>query len=312
MSTRGDRARAIRNRGLWFALRAGQRLGVDLTPHHFYSNTPDLRVLRASDHWRTPRSMTGVRGADTAEQAAVLKGWVCPEISEYLRAHDVHGDACAENGAVGYGRTEADLLYAFAAARRPARVVQVGSGVSTAVLLRSKHEHGLDTDIVCVDPYPTAFLRYAARRGLITLIEQPAQVVALETFTALGDGDLLFIDSTHTVKVGSEVNRLLLEVVPALPAGVSVHVHDVYFPFDHAPTVLDGDLFFWNESVLLHALLVDNARLSIEVSMSMLHHDDPTALARVFPRYRPCATPDGLAAADAEGDFPSAIYLRTG
>ncbi|MDP9092614.1 MAG: class I SAM-dependent methyltransferase [Actinomycetota bacterium] len=303
--------RTARNRGLWYALRGGQRLGLDLTPHHFYSNSPDLRSLRRSTYWRRPRTMTGVKGAALTDQAQQLAKWVPPPLSEEIAAQDLHGDACVENGAVGYGRIEADLLYAFLATNNPARMIQIGSGVSTAVALKAKVRHGLATEITCVDPYPTEYLRTAANRGDIVLLPEPAQTVPLETFTELRAGDLLFIDSTHTVKVGSEVNLLVLDVLPSLTAGVFVHFHDIYLPYDYGRDVLDGELFFWNESVLLHAFLIGNERASIRVSCSMLHHGAPEYLCQAFPRYSPQRMTDGMPdPREAGGDYPSALYFQ--
>jgi len=97
-------------------------------------------------------------------------------------------------------------------------------------------------------------------------------------------GDLLFIDSTHTVKVGSEVNILILEVLPQLSPGCYAHFHDIYFPYDY-PCALFKIPFFWNESVLLQAFLTGNARYSIAASLSMLHHAKPQALQMLLPNY---------------------------
>lgn len=303
--------RRIRNRGLWRLLLAGQSVGLDILPHHFYSNVPDIRALRNSDHWRGPRTLTGVRGADLAEQEEWLTALVSGEIRDALAAREVHRLACAENGAVGYGRIEADLLFAFVAAQRPGRVVQVGSGVSSSVVLQAKRAFGLATELVCIDPFPTEFLCAAANRGEIELLAEPAQTVPLELFTSLAVGDLLFVDSTHTVKPGSEVNRLVLEILPQLAPGVFVHFHDICFPYDHLPDVLNGELFFWNETVLLHAYLVGNDRMTLRLSASMLHHGRPAALRAAFPRYEPLPMTDGMVHGPQEpGDFPSSAYLQ--
>jgi len=255
--------------------------------------------------------MTGVRGADLSEQAGWLAKWVGEGIRETLASSEVHRLACVQNGAVGYGRIESDLLFAFIASQRPARVVQVGSGVSSSVILQAKRAFGLTTEVVCIDPFPTKFLTAAAHRAEIKLLSEPAQTVPLEVFTDLTAGDLLFIDSTHTVKPGSEVNRLILEILPQLASGVFVHFHDICFPYDHGRDVLNGDLFFWNESALLHAFLVGNDRMALRLSASMLHHGRPAALRAAFPRYEPQHMSDGMIGNRREpGDFPSSAYLQ--
>jgi hypothetical protein len=162
---------------------------------------------------------------------------------------------------------------------------------------------------VAVDPYPTPFLRRAAQEGRIRLVAEPAQAVAMDELLALPEGGLFFVDSTHTVQPGGEVNRIILEVLPRLPAGTHVHFHDIYFPYDYSTGVLH-ELFFHAESTLLHALLVHNARLSITASLSMLHHGRPADLQRYLPRYEPRPCTLGIAAPGAPGHFPSSTYLR--
>lgn len=89
-----------------------------------------------------------------------------------------------------------------------------------------------------------------------------------------------------------------------------MHVHDIVFPYDHGPGVLEEDLFFWGESVLLQAFLTGNAHCQLEVSLSMLHHRAPDVLQELLPGYRPLAMRGGLRADSAVGDFPSATFLR--
>jgi len=163
-----------------------------------------------------------------------------------------------------------------------------------------------EIEIVAIDPYPTEFLRTAP----ITLIEQAAQDVPLERLTDLAEGDLLFIDSTHTVRADSEVNRLVLEVLPRLQPGVFVHFHDIYFPYDYQRSTLDEALFFWAESTLVHAFLIGNERYGIAAALSMLHYGVPDELAKLLPGYRPQGNSDGLRA--GKGHFPSSLYLLAG
>ena len=119
---------------------------------------------------------------------------------------------------------------------------------------------------------------------------------------------MLFVDSTHTVKPGSEVNRIILEVLPRLQAGALVHFHDITFPYDYPPDILDRTLFFWNESALLLALLTGNSSLSVLFAMSMLHDSAPRTVSNRLPHYRPMAMDKGLRSRD--GHYPTSIYLR--
>ena len=291
------------------AFRIGQSFGIDVLPRHFYSAVPDVRDLRRTSHWREPRSMVGVQGTETAGQLAFVASCCTPDIVERLRRNDVHAHAIAENGEGGYGPTEADFLYAVIRARRPGRVVQVGAGVSTAIILMASRDGGFPIDLVCVDPYPTDYLRRAQADGRVRLIARKAQEVELSQLTDLGENGMLFVDSTHTVKVGSEVNRIVLEVLPRLARGTLVHFHDIYFPYDYSPDVLRSTLF-WTESTLLHAFLVGNARYTLRTSMSMLHYAAPDRLKAYLPHYTPAPHEHGLQPSRVMGHFPSAAYLE--
>lgn len=289
-----------------FAL--GQGLGVNILPRHFYSQIPDLAAMKHDRSWRAPMSMAGVAGADIAGQVAFLEH--CAPASA-APGRDIHAEAIASNGSDGgYGPIEAAFLYAFVRTWKPARVVQVGCGVSTAVILAAGADAGYRPEVVCIDPYPTGYLSRESAAGRIRLEATPAQTADLALLTDLKAGDLLFIDSTHAVKPGSEVNRIVLEVLPRLAAGVFVHFHDIYFPYDYPRRLLTEDLFFHSESTLVHAYLAGNPRCRIEAALSMLHYAAPQALAGRFSQYRPQANDDGLAGSDGL-HFPSALWLRT-
>lgn len=105
--------------------------------------------------------------------------------------------------------------------RAPRRIIQVGAGASTWVALRAAQDTGDDVDITCVDPFPTDYLERLRARGLINLRDVPVQALASSELASLGPGDLLFVDSTHTVSPGSDVNFLILEILPRLAKGCS-------------------------------------------------------------------------------------------
>jgi hypothetical protein len=126
-----------------------------------------------------------------------------------------------------FPRLDAAAAYAMVRTLRPRRIVEVGSGHSTRFMARAVADGGLDTRITAIDPAPRATLS-----GLdIEWISSPVQRVA--AFPPLAAGDILFIDSSHQVKPGSDVEFLLKAVLPMLPAGVRVHFHDIFLPDDY-------------------------------------------------------------------------------
>ena len=288
---------------------AGQRFGVDILPRHFYSGIPDLRELRRNEDWRVAHSMYGIGGIDVDAQLEFIGNCAREPMMSVLGRGGVYEEACRRNGAVGYGPIEAQFLFCFAGRQKPQKVIQIGAGASTAVMLHAFEVVGHRAEIICIDPFPTAYLKSAAVEKQITLIEKPCQAVEISLYESLGEGDLLFIDSTHTVKPGSEVNLLILEVLQRLRTGCHVHFHDIYFPYDYSSSTLNS-IFFWNETALLLAFLTGNPRFTISASMSMLHHARPHELKKMFPDYMPMPMEHGLQTSESTGHFPSATYLR--
>lgn len=286
-----------------------QRAGINFLPAHFYSCVPDLDDLARRTDWRKPRSMYGIVHRDIDAQLELLGEWLAPH-REHLGRHFVHAEAIVGGGDDGgYGEIEAEILFAFIAANKPGRIIQIGCGVSTAVMVMAAEAGGYKPEIVCVEPYPSPYLKQAEGKGAIRLVAQPAQLVDYRQLAALEAGDFLFIDSTHAVKPGSEVNYLIHEVLPRLCNGVWVHFHDIYFPYDYTRDALGNDLFFPQESTLLYAFLAGNERYRLEVCLSMIHYAAADRLRRLVPRYQPNDQTDGLAGNKGK-HFPSSAWLR--
>ncbi|UYV11315.1 MAG: class I SAM-dependent methyltransferase [Phycisphaera sp.] len=284
-----------------------QRFGVTVLPNHFYSEIPDFNELARTTGWRKPMSMHGIDSAAEATQLATLASW----IAAGKAAGDVvgvHDRACEANGEGGFGPMEAQALYAFVAREKPAKIVQVGCGVSTAIILEAARDVGYKPELVCVEPYPTDVLKRFASEGKLTLHSAKAQDVPSDELAAMADGGFLFVDSTHTLRPGSEVIVLVSEILPRLSAGTWAHFHDIYFPYDYGPALLDEGVFQFRENTLLYSYLVDNARWRIEVCMSMLHHMQREGLAGTLTGYEPMPMTEGLRA--GEGHFPASIYIR--
>ena len=305
----GRSLKTLAKRGWHRSFRLLQRVGINLLPEHFYSAVPNLGDLERRSDWRKPRSMHGILQRDVDAQVALLGTWLSPH-ADVLRSRSVHREAFMGGGADGgYGEIEAEVLFGFVATNMPRRITQVGCGVSTAICLSAAARAGYKPDIVCYEPYPSAYLRESARKGSIRLVAEFAQTVDYDVIADLDDGDLLFIDSTHAVKPGSEVNYLIHEVLPRLKPGVWVHFHDIYFPYDYTRDTLDGDMLFPQESSLLYAFLSGNGLFRVEASLSMIHYARPDALRALIPKYEPGSQVDGLRAGGGR-HFPSAAWLR--
>jgi hypothetical protein len=149
---------------------------------------------------------------------------------------------------------------------RPKRIVEVGSGFSSCVAMDVNDrvfEAGIE--IAVIDPYPNRLLRllppHDSYRGAIRKL--PVQAAPIEWFEALEENDILFIDSSHVVKTGSDVNDYMFRILPRLRAGVCVHIHDIPYPFEYPPEWIVKDNRSWNEAYLLRAFLQYNRSFQI-------------------------------------------------
>lgn len=166
-----------------------------------------------------------------------------------------------------YGHYDAIMLYGMLREARPRRIIEVGSGFSSAAMLDlndgvlggAAHFTFIDPDMTRLRP-----LLRDEDHMRCSLIEQRVQEVPLETFAALRENDVLFIDSSHVSKIGSDVNRLYFQVLPALAPGVLIHIHDVSGNLEYPREWLDAGRA-WNEQYLLRAFLMNNSAYRIEL-----------------------------------------------
>lgn len=147
---------------------------------------------------------------------------------------------------------------------RPKSVVEVGSGHSSAVMLDSH-----DAAYTFIDPEPERLRSLLLPGDSPTIIEGLVQDVPLELFESLGRGDILFVDSSHISKMGSDVNHVYFEILPRLEPGVWVHFHDIFYPFEYPRWWIESG-WLRNEAYLLRAFLTDNPRWQIRLFSSYL------------------------------------------
>ena len=157
----------------------------------------------------------------------------------------------------------------------------MGSGFSSLVAAEAISKN-TDSALICIEPFPADFLRQGFP-GLQSLIEKKVEDIDLEFFSQLDSGDILFIDSSHTVKIGGDVNFLFLEVLPRLRPGVIVHVHDICLPFDYRRDWVMGEFRFWTEQYLLQAFLSFNSDYEVLLANHYLAHYYLEDLKRTFP-----------------------------
>ena len=252
---------------------------------HFYSPVPGgadrVAALAALD--RYPKSLPGI-DLNIEGQMALLE-----RLRHWYGGLPFWDDADARlryHFANSFYKYADGIIYACLLQElRPNRVVEVGCGWSSALLLDINEQRlGGDTDITFVEPFPEV-LRQVTRPGDLDgrLRQAPLQSMPLDLFTELDDGDFLFIDSTHVARSGSDVNYLFFEILPRLRRGVYVHFHDVFYPFEYpAKWLLEGRS--WNEDYLLRAFLQFNPAFEIALFATHIEHEREDWFARHMPK----------------------------
>ena len=218
-------------------------LGFDLVRRNYYSPIPDLDQLDPAI-WEKPRDLPGLE-IDFDRMLRLLDE-LRPFMSE------------APAGGSMYGGLDAALLYGIVRRYQPERVLEVGSGMSTRIAAAAiqANGHGI---IVSADPN----VETPVDAPFAEHHDWPAETIPLAEFQKLKAGDILFVDTTHTVKIGSEVNRLILQVLTRLNQGVFVHFHDIFTPWEYPRYVPERQRGFWAEQYLLEAFLTENPRFEV-------------------------------------------------
>ncbi len=251
-------------------------------PGHYHSPLPDrARALALRETEAPPDHLPGIdtRLAGQLDLLQELRGYAAdmPFGLEPRAGSRYHLDC----GWFAHG--DGIALYSLLRHFRPRRYLEIGSGWSSACALDTADAH-LDGDVefTFVDPNPERLRSLLRPDDKVQVIDTPALSLDWSLFSHLEAGDVLFIDSSHVVKYGSEVNQLFLEILPSLPAGVHVHVHDIFWPFGY-PTAWVRRGWAWNEAYLLRGWLCDNRRAEITWFNSYLAHAARDEVAAALP-----------------------------
>jgi hypothetical protein len=165
---------------------------------------------------------------------------------------------------------------------QPRKVVEIGSGFSTAVLYDTKAELNRLSEIVLIEPYPDRLMSLLELDPSTRLIQSNVQDVPIEVFSSLRAGDLLFIDSSHVAKTNSDVLYEIFSILPNLAKGVWVHIHDTFWPFEY-PEAWIRQGRSWNELYFLRSWLAYNKKVSIQFFNHYLFSEQNKAWREQIP-----------------------------
>lgn len=242
-------------------------------PGHFYSPINDSDFLRSREDriWK-PEFIEGIE-IHEKEQLDLFKSFTKyyaelpfkstkqPNLRYYF-----------ENNMYGVG--SGILLYFMIRTLKPNKIIEIGSGFSSALMMDVNNiffENKIE--LTFIEPYPERLYSLMSEQDKVNneIIPKLVQDVGLEKFKELGSNDILFIDSSHVVKAGSDVQHILFKILPTLNIGVYIHFHDIFYPFQYPKSWLIDCKWNWNEEYFVRAFLMYNSQFQIALSSRYLH-----------------------------------------
>ena len=314
-------ARRVKDSELLFpaivrGFRALQRLGINITPNHFYWPVPDVEELEERE-WPIYSAPPGCnfRLRNQLELARHFAHTYVPELewnsqptSDSYHYNNGYFESC-----------DAEVAYCMVREWKPRRIIEIGSGFSTRAMahaLRANRDRdGVAGELITIDPSPER-LPQNGLGDVITVVTDRVQRLDIRVFESLRADDMLFMDSSHVVSVGSDVVREYLQILPRLKPGVLVHIHDIFLPSDYPRTAVLENLWFWSEQYLLQAFLSFNPEFEVLWSASAMQLSHARILDQCFPSWSssyaniPPSKRRFIPTSDGKRVWPSSFWMR--
>ena len=271
------------------AYRISYSLGFHLLRKTYYSPVPEKADLDDT-FWQRRPELVGLEMNE--EYALDLLQNVFPRyLDEFRESFPIHRSSPDQtqfyliNGS--FMAIDAHVYYIFIRHFKPNRIIEIGAGNST-ILAAEACRHNLKESsaapsLTAIEPFPSKTLRRGIP-GLSKLIQDKVQNVDLELFTSLAAGDILFIDSSHVLRSGGDVQQEYCEILPRLAPGVLVHIHDISLPKPYPRVYFETQVYF-NEQYLLQAFLCYNSRFEVIWPGNHMMLKYPEKVRTVFPEY---------------------------
>jgi hypothetical protein len=273
-----------------------EKAGYHVTPNHFFFPIPDSEAL-IDGLWEKESELVGIN-MHPKKQLQLLT-----EVFPKYRQETVFPKTATGQPAEffldneSFGAVDAEVLHMMIRHFKPRRIIEIGSGYSTLVSAKActlnKQKDNVTSELLAIEPYPNETLKHGFP-GLTELIQKPLEKIDLSLFSGLGKNDLLFIDSTHVLKIGGDVKYLYLEVLPRVAGGVLVHSHDIFFPLEYPKHWIKENHWFWTEQYLLQAFLAFNREFEVLWASQYMNRRYPKQLAQTFPSYKKEVCPASL------------------
>lgn len=279
-----------------------EKMGFHVTINHFYSPIPDTRLLQESI-WTHESDLSGI-DINTDAQLIILSTFSEKFKQEYdkIPLNKTNESIHYYYNNNSFESVDGEILYSMIRHFKPSRIIEIGSGNSTllslyAIAVNKKKEPGHTCHYTVIDPYPSDIIK----KGLLGLskveLKQVQEIPACK-FETLEENDLLFIDSSHILKIGSDVQYEFLEILPRLKKGVFIHFHDIFLPLEYPREWVLHEYRFWNEQYILQAFLSFNNSFEVIWAGSYMHKRYPELLSQAFLSY------------NKETTWPGSFWMR--
>ncbi|MFX1385146.1 MAG: class I SAM-dependent methyltransferase [Promethearchaeota archaeon] len=264
----------------------GQRLGIHIVPNHYYYPVPDTRYLTKNIFTHQTEHI----GIDfkEKEQLQLLKIFETNFKDEYEKfprnKTKIAFQYYTTNG--NFRSVDGEVLYSIIRWFKPAKIIEIGSGYSTycsaqGILRNQKENENYKCELISIEPYPNITLQKGFP-GLSKLIPKKLQELPIKIFKTLNENDILFIDSSHILNMGNDVQYEFLEILPRLNEGVFVHIHDIFLPAEYPPEWTLNLFRFYNEQYLLQSFLTFNENFEVIWGSKFMHLKYPERLMKAF------------------------------
>jgi predicted O-methyltransferase YrrM len=259
---------------------ANPQIGSKTPAGHFYSPVVDPDAVRDYVEMNRAGGLDAIKGIDFP-LADMLAFWqqnaATIAATPFAAEPDGINRYCYTGGPYPFG--DAVMLRAMMHHYRPRRIIEIGSGYSTACMLDCADHFDLPLDLTCIEPYPDRLFSILrdGDNARLQLHRTFVQHIPLDTFRALQCNDILFIDSSHVLKTGSDVHYEMFYILPALAPGVIIHIHDCRFPFEYSDKQIFVKNYSWNEVYAVRALLMYSTKFKVIFHNSLFAEMHPEA-----------------------------------
>lgn len=259
---------------------------------HYYSPIPDINELANRRIWDKKSELSGIdfRPEQQLALLAQLGQKFGSECDWPLTPTAIPTQFYLKNNSFSYGCASA--LHTMIRRFKPQHFIEIGSGHSSKVIskafeLNKDNDHVHTPEYIVVDPYPDELL-LKQLPSVSRILKEKVECVDPKLFERLGENDILFVDSGHTVRTGSDVNFIILEVLPRLRPGVIIHFHDINLPYEYQKVYFTNPQFrmFWTEAYLLQAFLAFNRDFEILLAMNYLQTDHMNKFRNAFSPFK--------------------------